>query len=442
MTLKELKQIVLKEIDSNRDRIISLAKSIFAEPEVGYKEYKTAEKVKQVFTEWGIKTKSGLALTGIRGTLKGARPGPCIGILSELDALINPEHPAADPETGAVHACGHFAQVGWMIGAGFGLRKVTDELCGKVVLFAVPAEEFINLEFRQKLKDKGKIKYFGGKQELARLGEFNDIDLMIMNHAQSELPGRKVFFTDGSNGFVGKYARFLGRAAHAGLAPDKGINALNAFNIALAAIHAQRETFKDEDMVRVHPIITKGGDSVNVVPSEVTSEMYVRARTTSAIKEVNGKVDRALKAGAMGVGARVEITTTAGYMPLINNDKLQKLMAQNAADLIGKENVLFRGAFGGSTDMGDLTHLKPGIHPMVGGFSGDLHSKDFKITDEEMAFIIPAKINALTVVDLLYGDGGKAKEIISKYKPLLNKKEYEQLLDSLNYKILWNPEEV
>lgn len=441
MTLKELKQIALEEIDRNRENIIALSKSIFSEPEVGYTEYKTAEKVKHVFSELGIKTKSGLALTGIRGTLKGARPGPCIGILSELDALINPEHPASNPDTGAVHACGHFAQIGWMIGAGFGLKKAADELCGEVVFFAVPAEEFINLEFRQKLKDEGKIKYFGGKQELVRLGEFDDIDLMIMSHAQSELPGRKVFFTDGSNGFVGKYARFLGRAAHAGLAPDKGINSLNAFNIALAAIHAQRETFKDEDMVRVHPIITKGGDSVNVVPSEVISEMYVRARTTSAIKEVNAKVDRALKAGAMGVGALVEITTTAGYMPLINDDKLSKLWAQNAADLIGKDNVLFRGPFGGSTDMGDLTHLKPGIHPMVGGFSGDLHSKDFKVTDEEMAFLIPAKINALTVIDLLYGDGGKAREITTTYKPVLNKKEYEQLLDSFNYQILWKPKE-
>ena len=271
-------------------------------------------------------------------------------------------------------------------------------------------------------------------------GEFDDIDLIIMNHAQSDLPGRKVFMNEGSNGFVGKLARYTGRAAHAGVAPDKGINALNAFNIALTSIHAQRETFRDQDVVRVHPIVTKGGDSVNVVPSDVTTEMYVRAKTTEAIEDANKKVDRSIKAGAMGVGASVEITTTAGYMPLRNDQQLSNLWMKNAVELLGEENVSYLGHFGGSTDMGDLTHMKPGIHPMVGAFSGDLHSKDFKVDDEEMAFIIPAKINALTVIDLLYGDNCKAEKIKADFKPVFNKEEYEELLDSLTYNLIWKEE--
>ncbi len=440
MTLKEIKTKALEDIDLNRESIINLGKEIFAEPEVGYREYRTAEKVDRIFSGWNIDVKRGLAITGIRGTLKGARPGPVVGIIGELDALINHDHPAADSETGAVHACGHFAQIAWMVGTGFGLRHIINELNGSVVLFAVPAEEFIDLEFRQGLKDEGKIKYFGGKQELIHLGEFDDIDLVIMNHAQSDLPGRNVFMNDGSNGFIGKFARFRGRASHAGVAPEKGINALNAFNIALTSIHSQRETFRDQDMVRVHPIITKGGDSVNVVPGDVTSEMYVRARTTEAIRATNIKVDRSLKAGAMGVGASVEITTTAGYMPLRNDKQLSALWMKNAAEIVGEDNVSCLGPFGGSTDMGDVTHLKPGIHPMVGAFSGDLHSKDFKVTDEEMAFIIPAKINALTVIDLLFGDECMAEKITADFKAEFSKDKYEELLDSLTYNLIWKEE--
>jgi len=300
--------------------------------------------------------------------------------------------------------------------------------------FAVPAEEFINLEFREDLKKEGHIKYYGGKQELIHLGEFDDIDIVIMQHAQSEYPGRKALLTDGSNGFIGKSVRFIGKEAHAGSAPYNGINALNAFNIALSAIHAQRETFRDEDSVRVHPIVTKGGDSVNNVPSEVKVELYVRARTVKAIKEINHKVDTALMAGAMAIGAQVEITNTPGYLPIENNNKLKSIWAKNAANLIGKENVLHVGPRGSSTDMGDLTQIKPGIHPYVGSFSGHSHSRDFKVVDPEMAYIISSKIYVLTIIDLLYGEAETAKEIIRDFTPNLSKNEYLKLLDSLSYK--------
>jgi amidohydrolase len=440
MNPEDLKAAALKEIDANRESILALARAIFAEPEEGYREVKTAAKVEAVFSEWGLKVQKGLALTGVRGLLECGAPGPRIGILSELDAVINPDHPAADPGSGAVHACGHFAQIAWMIGAGYGLRKILDGLAGSVVLFAVPAEEYINLEFRENLKKEKKIQYLGGKQELIRLGAFEDIDLAMMQHAQSEMPGRKIFFTAGSNGFVGKTARFLGRASHAGFAPERGINALNAFTLALSAIHAQRETFRDEDMVRVHPILTRGGDSVNVVPSEVTSEMYARARTVEAIKDTSFKVDRALKAGALATGTTLEISTTAGYMPLENDEKFSDIYTANAAELIGRENIHFQGPSGGSTDMGDLTHLIPGIHPWVGAFSGDLHSKDFKVEDEEMAFIIPAKLFAMTAIDLLADGAKKAKEIVSAFKPVYSREEYIRTLDSFTYKTRYEGE--
>ena len=437
MDTKVLKDAAFAEIESNRKKIIDLGHSVFNEPEEGFCEHQTARKVETIFKDWGIQTQSGLAITGVKGYLKGAGDGPRIALLAELDALFNPDHPKANKENGLVHACGHFAQLAGLIGAGFGLKKIIDKLTGMVVLFAVPAEEFVNIEFRQKLKEKGDITYFGGKQELVKLGALDDVDLVLMQHAQSDIAGNSAFISGGSNGFVGKAVRFLGRAAHAGVAPFKGINALNAFHIALAAIHAQRETFRDEDAVRVHMILTKGGDAVNVVPGEVRVEMYVRAKTIEAMKEINAKVDRALRAGAMAIGAKVEITNTAGYLPILGDERLTNCWIKNAGAILGEENVHYMDAWGGSTDMGDLTHLMPGIHPFVGSFSGDLHSKDFELSDEEMAFITSAKILAATVIDLLANDAREARSIIDHFQPKLEKKEYLKLLDSLSYQQLF-----
>lgn len=441
MDKKALQNMAFKEIDNYRDKIIDIANSILHEPEEGFKEKKTAQKVKKAFEELGIEYRSELAVTGIKGVLREGQEGPVIALIAELDAIINNDYPFANKVTGAAHACGHFAQIAQLIGAAIGLKKIADKLSGKVVLFVVPAEEYINLEFREALKKEGQIKYYGGKQELIRLGEFDDIDIVIMQHAQSDYPGRKALIADGSNGFIGKSVRFIGKEAHAGDAPYNGINALNAFNIALSAIHAQRETFKDQDSVRVHPIITKGGDSVNNVPSEVKVELYVRARTVKAIKEINRKIDIALMAGSMAVGAQVEITNTPGYLPVENNKELINIWAKNAAKLIGEENVLHIGPKGGSTDMGDLTQIKPGIHPYVGSFSGELHSRDFKVEEAEMAYIIASKIYVLTVIDLLYGEAETAKKIIKNFTPNLSKDEYLTLLDSLFYKKLWKYED-
>jgi amidohydrolase len=441
MTIEELKTIALEEIDRQRDRIITTAKSVWEEPEEGYREYKTAQKIEEFFHELGISYQKELAITGLKGYLKGAQYGSNVCLIGELDAVCNPEHPQADKETGMVHACGHASQLAWLIGAGFGLSKVIEELAGNVVLFAVPAEEYLNLHFRQQLKDEGKIKYFGGKQELIRLGAFDDIDIAVMAHAITSGSGKSMSIPSSTNGFVGKTAKFIGKTAHAGLEPDKGINALNAFNLALSAIHTQRETFRDADMVRVHPILTKGGEGVNNVPSDVRTEMYVRAKTVDAIQDANRKVDRALKAGAMGIGAKVEIVNTPGYLPLVQEQTINDIWVKNSTTLLGSENVHFIGHNGASTDMGDITHLIPGIHPFSGGFQGNMHGSDFQVTDEEMAYILPAKLYAMTVIDLLAQDAQVAKKIVREFTPRLTKEEYLKLLDSFSYSILWSENE-
>src|SRR5262249_52558150 len=162
---------------------------------------------------------------------------------------------------------------------------------------------------------QGQLEFLGGKQELIKLGEFDDVDLAMLVHGTPRAEERLLSIASGSNGLVAKYIRFIGRAAHAGGSPHLGINALNAATLALTAIQFQRETSRADDSIRVHPTIPRGGDVVNIIPSEARMETFVRGRDLEAYVDAARKVDRALRAGAYAVGAKVEITTLAGYAP-------------------------------------------------------------------------------------------------------------------------------
>jgi metal-dependent amidase/aminoacylase/carboxypeptidase family protein len=227
-----------------------------------------------------------------------------------------------------------------------------------------------------------------------------------------------------NNGFVGKQARFVGKAAHAGGAPHDGINSLYAANIALSAINAQRETYRDADTVRIHPILTRGGDLVNVIPNDVRFETMVRGKTAEAIADASAKVDRALKAGALALGAQVEISTLPGYMPLVNDPDMSRLFKENFLTFYGEDEWQDTGHRTGSTDMGDVSYIMPALHPHVGGFSGTGHGSDWAIEDKYMAYVLPAKLMAMTVIDLLAGGADSAKSILDGYKPLMTKDEY------------------
>ncbi|CQR50831.1 MULTISPECIES: amidohydrolase [Haloferax] len=397
-----LKARVCDAIDARADEIIAFAKDVQAEPELGYKEVKTTEKVVSLFEDLDLDVETELAITGAR-----ARAGSgdfVAAVLGELDALVNPDHPMADPETGAVHACGHNAQLAHLVGTAFGLvgSGVVSDLDGAVEFVAVPAEEYLDLDYRRGLLEAGDIEFFGGKQELIRRGYVDDWDAAAMMHAGSDTPERTITSNFSTNGFVGKFVTYRGTEAHAGAAPEEGVNALNAAMLGMNAVHAQRERFRDEDHVRVHPIITRGGDGVNVVPAEVTMESYVRAASVEAVADANESVNRALAAGAMGVGGDVEIEDYPGYMPLRTDETIVAFYDENARDIVGPDAVTAGTPhLSGSTDMGDITQLVPGIHPWTGGFEGAVHARDFRVVDEEMAYVIPAKLTACTLVDLL-----------------------------------------
>lgn len=425
MNRKELKEKVIHAIDESRESIINVGREIYENPELGFKEFKTTEKAANFLKSLGLGVETNIAVTGCKAIIDSGKQGPNISILGELDSVSCADHCDA-VEGGAVHACGHNIQVAGMLGAALGLVKsgVMPELNGKVTIMGTPSEEFIELEYRASLREKGLLKYFGGKQELIYKGYFDDIDMSVMFHSL-DMAGKSALVGPVSNGFIGKKVTFIGKEAHAGSAPHEGINALNAAMLAINNIHAQRETFKDTDRVRVHPIITKGGDIVNSVPAEVKMESYVRARTIEGMLDSNIKVDRALKAGAMALGASVEITSIPGYLPILRTPALDDIFKENLLFLgIEEDKIDEGGDFTGSFDFGDVSQLMPAIHPMIGGISGNLHTRGYKIVDEELAYIIPAKAMALTIVDLLFDDASSAKKILENFKPKMTKEEY------------------
>ena len=297
MTIEQMKQLACEVIDRNADKITAIAEDIFAEPELGYKEFKTAAKVKKVFEELGIEYQDEVAITGVIGKAEGGQHNAKIAVMGELDAVVCPGHRCADPVTGAAHSCGHHAQIASLVGVAYALKEsgILPELGGDVALMAVPAEEGVELEYRNELMQQGKISYLGGKQEFIKLGVFDDVDAMIMQHT---IGGTKSYAGGpGGMGFVAKIIQYRGVESHAA-SPHQGVNALDAAKIGLMACDCIRSTFKDEDGIRFHPIITKGGSLVNVVPAFVQIETFVRGYTTEAIKDASFKVDRALRAGA------------------------------------------------------------------------------------------------------------------------------------------------
>ena len=434
MTTDDLKARVCAAIDERRDEIVGIAREIAGQPETGYKEVKTAQRVARAFRELGLTPRERLAVTGVRADVKAGGDGPTVAVLGELDALVVRDNPQADPQTGAVHACGHNAQIASMLGAGMGLLAsgVLDDLAGRLVLFAVPAEEYVEIEYRLDLKRQGKIEFLGGKAELVKIGEFDDVDLAMMVHATSNPQDRRVGLQSTNNGMLAKFVRFVGKAAHAGGAPDKGVNALNAASLALSAIHYQRETFKDDDHIRVHPILTRGGETVNIVPREATMETFVRGASVDAILDANRKVDRALRGAATAIGAGLELTTLAGYLPLAPNETMVGLYGRNAERVVDARDIVTNlGHRSGSTDMGDISQIMPAIHPYAGGARGAGHGSDYEIVDYETAAIVPAKCMAMTLVDLLTDNAAHARQVLSSHTPAMTRDGYLKLLREL-----------
>ncbi|MEG2939737.1 MAG: M20/M25/M40 family metallo-hydrolase, partial [Oscillospiraceae bacterium] len=288
-----------KCVDSTKKLMLDAERYIWQHPETGYREWNTNKYMAQQFESLGYTLVMAGNIPGFYTDLETGRPGPKLLIMGELDSLIVSTHPECDPETGYVHACGHNAQAAALLGIAAALKQpgALDGMCGSIRLMAVPAEELIEIGFREGLRQQGIIKYFGGKVEFMHRGYMDGCHIALLVHT-ANLEKRGIELDMGCNGCVTKNIQFVGVSAHAGGSPDKGINALYAATNALAACNSLRETFREEDYTRFHPIITKGGGAVNAIPSDVLVESYVRGATAEAIASVNKRINRALAGSA------------------------------------------------------------------------------------------------------------------------------------------------
>lgn len=421
----DLKSFFATEINGRADELERIARDVLDHPESGYREVRTAALVADWFRANGLSVQTDIARTGVIATYDTGEPGPHIAVMGELDSLIVPGHAHADPETNAAHACGHHAQLGAMLAVAVGLLQpsVKKALSGKVSFMATPAEEYIELEYRETLLQNGEIEFFGGKQEFIKLGYFSDVDIAMLTHTGGETAGT-LGVGGSNNGMIGKTIQYIGKAAHAGGSPHLGINALNAAHIGLTAIHAQRDTFRDADTVRVHPIITRGGAAVNSVPADVRMETYVRASNVPAILNVSEKIDRALRAGALATGASVRIQTNPGYLPAKYDDRLIEVYRHNAASLIGDDNVIELKHSTGCTDVGDVSQIVSTIQPTSNATSGNGHGIDYLVENYDLAVIKAGKAMGMTVIDLLANDGDTGKKIAGSFKAPMTIDEY------------------
>ena len=295
MDKNELKKLLCEAVDSVKDQTKAFADDVAAHAELGFFETRTSDKLAAALEGLGLNVTRGLARTGLRTDMAGGAEGPKVAVIGELDGIVCRQHPLAVEDTGASHACGHNLQISAVYAMAAALVKtgLMKELAGSVAFL-------------------------------------DDIDMSMMVHAGDDAHGRGFTVPDGGNGFRIFMLRYEGKQAHAAAAPHLGVNALYAAVAGINAVNALRETFRDEDHIRVHYIITKGGDSVNSVPDDVRLEGYVRSGNIEKIDETFMKVVRAFKAGGEALGAKCHVRSIAGYLPLNASKDLNRIFADNS----------------------------------------------------------------------------------------------------------------
>ena len=425
-----MQNTISNSVEKYRQLILDAERYIWANPETGYREVKTSKYMEEKFRELGYELTMADGITGFYTVIDTGREGPEVMILGELDSIICPAHKDADPVTGAVHSCGHNAQCAALLGVAAALtdKNILDKLCGRIRLCAVPAEELLEIGYRKELKKQGKIKYFGGKSEFLSRGYFDGVDIAFMVHTSTAFS-----ITGGSVGCLAKEITYKGTAAHAGGSPWGGKNALYAATCGINAANALRETFKEQDILRFHPIITHGGDMVNAIPETVTMESYVRGASYEAIVDTNKRINQALCGAALSIGTNVEIVDIPGYAPHLNDKNMMELAKEAAA--IAMPEVEFHSSDkmgGGSTDMGDLSCIMPIVHPYAAGAAGKGHGNDYEIVDPVAACVTNAKWQLTMLTLLLVNNGERARKVIEEFEPrFASKEEFLAFQDSL-----------
>jgi amidohydrolase len=375
MTLAALKKDVASAIDAMRDELLALSHAIHAEPELALEEFKAAERLTGAVERHGIAAqREAFGLKTAYASEFGER-GPTIAILSEYDAL-----------PGIGHACGHNIIATAGLGAALALSKLNGRLPGRVRYLGTPAEE-----------------RYGGKEMMAVEGAFERADAAMMIH-----PSNLNLITMPCIAICDVTAVFHGRAAHASAVPYRGLNALDAVVTAYQAIAQLRQHIKNTE--RIHGIITEGGLAPNIVPERAACRFYVRAVDAHELLALKARVQACFEAGALATGCRVETRWgESDYLDLKTNWPMAEAFQKNG-EALGIEFFPVKdlpSGYAGSTDMGNVSHRVPSIHPCLGvaPLNVIIHNAEFArhaVSEKgDQAVIDGAKAMAMTALDLM-----------------------------------------
>ncbi len=423
-----MKELVQHCIDSHADEMIQFGNELFETPELGFKEKKTKEKIVHFLKQLQISVEKEYAETGFQITLGHGKPH--IGLIAELDAIVTPHHRCANNSDQAAHSCAHSTQVTIMLNAVRALKEIGlfEKKQGTVTLFFTPAEEFVDLAYRRSLIQEGRIRYLSGKENMLADHHFDGIDCIIHLHAMGTTPGIRYNVNSQLAGFVYKIFRFQGKGAHAAVLPHEGINALNEFTLFQSAVAMLRETFKEEEKTRIHGMITHGGDSVNTIPQEVVYEGYVRSFDPHRLLELSTQLTHTARCCAQALGGDCQVENIPGYLPFQQNQALSEIVYRNMLHFVNADQIMTAEQSVAAGDIGDVGCFFPTIQFGYSGFSGTIHGSNLEIDDPQAVYIEPAKIVAMSVIDLIE-DPSLVKQICASFQPTMSREAYLNYLD-------------
>ena len=366
------------------DDVVALVADLWAHPEVGYQETYTSARVRDFLAVHapGVEV-TGFARTGLRVRL-GPGHDRAVALVAELDALVVPAHPAADPVTGAVHACGHHTQVGIACAVVAELASRPWELAFDLVVVFVPAEEYIDLDTRRALRDAGEIAWFGGKPEAMRLGVFDDVDVAVLTHTMGGGYDTPTVELDCDlAGFAYKHVTFHGRAAHAGFVPFLGANAASMAVLYQTAIGLGRQQLREDVLARLNPVVSSAPMTTNVIPDMARVSTDVRTIDLAYMSELSARLDAMAQGAALALGGVAEIETEVGYLPFRQHRPLSEPFREAFhAGVPGVEAILDdRGGSAAAGDVGDLSVMLPCIQIGYSGLEGTVHGADLRLVD-------------------------------------------------------------
>ena len=371
----KLKSRVMAEVDARRDELIRISDTIHAKPELAFEEFEAVALLTSVLEQEGFTVQQGVAglETAFVASYTSRKGGkPVVALLAEYDALA-----------GLGHACGHNIIGTASVGAALALRPVLNQLPGTIQVIGTPAEEG-----------------GGGKIIMVEASAFDGVDVAMMVH-----PSTRTMTRRSSLACYELKMEFFGQAAHAAGSPDKGINALDACILTYNNISALRQQLTDD--VRIHGIITHGGSAPNIIPDYTAAEFLVRAAEKDDALTVLAKVEDCARAGALAAGAEVKLTRGETYYAnMVPSAVLADLFDANLS-VLGRELQLPEpNERMGSTDMGNVSHVVPALHPYVAIAPDEVagHSPQFRAAsvspEGHVGLLDAAKALAMTAVDL------------------------------------------